>query len=67
MEKMGYTAKEINSIASLSTYTAIVMCHPDQLQDVRVVWSQLFDNVDVLFAISDDFHNPGIAFIDMTY
>ena len=59
VESTGYTAKEINCTACLYTYTAVAICHPDQLYYVQTVWSQLFDNVDVMFLISKDFHKPG--------
>ena len=62
VESVGYTAKEINSTASLYTYTVIALCYPDLLHEVQTVWKQLFENVDMLFLISKHFHKPGILF-----
>ena len=61
VESAGYTAKEINSTASLHTYTTVALCHPDLLHDVQTVWKQLFENVELLFVISDHFHKPGMT------
>jgi len=51
--------KEINSSVGFHTYTAIAMCYPDVLHDVQTVWEQMFENVQLIFAISEDFHKPG--------
>ena len=63
VDSLGYTAKEINSVSGLYTYTAIATCYPTSLHNVLTAWSQLFGNIDTLFTISEDFCKPGMPFI----
>ena len=67
VESLGYTAKEINSVSGLYTYTAIATCYPTLLHNVSTAWYQLFGNIDTLFIISEDFHKPGAYDVHVMY
>ena len=64
VESTSYTVKEINTVASCSTYSTAALCTPEVWSLVEEVWRRAYANTDVLFfANTNPRCGPGMSCI----
>ena len=59
IESLGYTSKEINTVAGMHTYATISVCSYRDLHRVEEIWQTLFKNVDVMFFANTQIQKSG--------
>ena len=57
IESISYTAKEINTVAGLHSYTVVSICEPESFLLVKEIWESVCTDVDVVFFADDHSNN----------
>lgn len=57
VENISDTAKEINIVVGLHTYTVVSICEPEIFVMIKEIWESLFTGVDVMFFADDQSSN----------